>query len=125
MNEKQGTEQARGVGQRFPSCFIVEEFTRFANERNDARRIPQFDNWLLIFDELVNWFSSLALALKRPFLTGDEPKSIHLSVMTVLATKFAADLCSIRRLMLDGFEVQARILTRSAVETVELMFVVP
>jgi hypothetical protein len=45
--------------------------------------------------------------------------------MTVLATKFAADLCAIRALMLQGFEVQARILARSAIEAVELMLLVP
>jgi hypothetical protein len=114
----------RGTNKCFPSGFIVEEITRVADQKNDARRIPVFENWLLIFDEIVTWFSALALALKREFLTA-EPASLHLSVMTVLATKFSADLFAIRILMTKGFEVQARILARSAVEAVELMFLVP
>jgi hypothetical protein len=61
----------RGIDKRFPSCIIIEEIARVADERNEARRIPVFENWLLIFDEIANWFSALALALEREFLTAE------------------------------------------------------
>lgn len=115
-----------GTPQLAPSCLIVEEFTRQSKARNDDRRLPAFANWLVLFDEIVNWYSSLALALKREFLSRPPGTvSHHLGVMTSLASKTAADLCAIRALMVDGFEVQARILARSAVEAVELMLLLP
>jgi hypothetical protein len=90
-----------------------------------VHHFPAIDNWLVIFDEFVAWFSGLALALKQRFVHPKGGASLHLSVMTVLTTKFAADLCAIRTLILQGFEVQARIVARSAIEVVELLLLVP
>lgn len=94
------------------SSFIAEA------ERRNAEPPPQVEAALLRFDECLLWAISLATALNFSTETPARPRIVY----GALAGGISSLLFSIRHLATSGFDVPAKVLMRSVVEYVDILF---
>jgi hypothetical protein len=97
----------------------ISELVAHSVERNSNTDIPYVDLWITILDEFISWQISLLTVLKCDRKTQKSPTDFDRSILMILM-KIVADSTAIRHLILLGFDVQARVLLRSAAEYMEL-----
>jgi hypothetical protein len=95
----------------------VREILRYAAKRGSTTNMPYVDIWVAALDEFISWMISLFTVV---YGRETQHSNFDRSVWVILA-KAIADAMAIRHLIVAGYDVQAKILVRSAGEYLELL----
>lgn len=100
----------------------TEGILAISRRLNRNARLPTLDAWLLVFDQFVFWYAALATILfasdprRLPGERCDEWRAC-----TSLLCAIVSNLLAIRQLVVSGFDVAAKQLTRSLCEYADLL----
>jgi hypothetical protein len=95
----------------------VRQILRSAAKRRSTIDMPYVDLWVAALDEFISWMISLFTVV---YSQETQHSNFDRSVWVILA-KAIADAMAIRHLIVAGYDVQAKILVRSAGEYLELL----
>lgn len=99
--------------------FSIDDILSASDSRNAADRLATLDNWLLLFDEFCLWYISLTCTLLEEVRRVDEATEATRAYLA-LSSYISSQHLAIRRLVVHGFDVQAKQLVRSLVEHLDL-----
>jgi hypothetical protein len=97
---------------------LVDQIVSEADSWNAEVKNPTLHNWILLFDEFCSWYVSLTWVLAKG--RGHTDESTVINTFLAISSYIATQHLAIRRLVLQGFDIQAKQLTRSLVEHFDL-----
>ena len=88
-----------------------------------GKHVVAISDGLLFFDFALLWLYEYATALTLAFLekSGDKQKDARHNVMMLIAWRACTDFAAVRTLVLEGFDVQAKQVLRSASENIDAL----